>query len=152
MANAKSAEELEREKERKKESGRRLQEQAARMRAEKLVQNENDLEYYRNIQQLAESEGKREFQRRVESEGFGDVSELEKEIKRLEAAIKRSKQKDMGSAVSQVDEEDIAPPTYPLLDIPDDQLDAEGLKQKRQQRLNKAGYDARMRSQSGKRS
>ena len=150
MANAKSAEELEREKERKKESGRRLQEQAARMRAEKLVQNENDLEYYRNIQQLAESEGKREFQRRVENEGFGDVSELEKEIKRLEAAIKRSKQKDMASAVSQPDEEDIAPPTYPLLDIPDDQLDAEGLKQKRQQRLNKAGYDARMRTKAEK--
>jgi actin-related protein 5 len=136
--------------ERKKESGRRLQEQAARMRAEKLAQNENDLEYYRNVQQYAETEGKREFQRRVEGEGFGDVSELEKEIKRLEAAIKRSKQKDIGSAVSQVDEEDVAPPTYPLLDIPDDQLDAEGLKQKRQQRLNKAGYDARMRAKAEK--
>jgi actin-related protein 5 len=120
------------------------------MRAEKLAQNENDLEYYRNVQQFAEKEGKREFQRRVETEGFGDVSELEKEIKRLEAAIKRSKQKDMASTTSQVDEEDLAPPTYPLLDIPDDQLDAEGLKQKRQQRLNKAGYDARMRMKAEK--
>ena len=120
------------------------------MRAEKLAQNENDLEYYRNVQQYAETEGKREFQRRVEGEGFGDVSELEKEIKRLEAAIKRTKQKDVGSATSQVDEEDVAPPTYPLLDVPDDQLDAEGLKQKRQQRLNKAGYEARMRAKAEK--
>lgn len=120
------------------------------MRAEKLAQNENDLEYYRNVQSFSETDGKREFQRRVEGEGFGDVSELDKEIKRLEAAIKRSKQRDMASSTSQVDEEDLAPPTYPLLDVPDDQLDAEGLKQKRQQRLNKAGYDARMRMKAEK--
>ena len=118
------------------------------MRAEKLVQNENDLEYYRNLQQYAETDGKREFQRRIEAEGFGEVSELEKEIKRLEAAIKRSKAKDM--ATSQADEEDVVPPSYPLLDVPDDQLDAEGLKQKRQQRLNKAGYEARMRAKAEK--
>ena len=97
----------------------------------------------------AEEEGKREFQRRLEQEGFGDVSELEKEMKRLEAAIKRSKQKDQTSGTSQVDEED-APPMYPLLEVPDDQLDAEGLKQKRQQRLNKAGYDSRMRAKAEK--
>jgi actin-related protein 5 len=120
------------------------------MRAEKLAQNEYSLEYYRKVQQYSESEGKREFQRRIEGEGFGDPSELDKEIKRLDAAIKRSRQKDMASGGSQVDEEELAPPTYPLLDIPDDQLDAEGLKQKRQQRLNKAGYDARMRTKAEK--
>jgi actin-related protein 5 len=136
--------------ERKKEGGRRLQEQAAKMRAEKLAQNENNLLYYRNVQSYAEVEGKRDFQRRVEGEGFGDTSELEKEIKRLEGAIKRSKQKDLASSTSQVDEEDVAPPMYPLLEVPDDQLDAEGLKQKRQQKLNKAGYDARMRAKAEK--
>src|SRR5579862_5587424 len=121
------------------------------MRAEKLASNENDLEYYRRVAAYAETEGKREFQRRVEGEGFADVSDLEKEIKRLEAAIKRSKQRDLASgAGSQVDEEESAPPTFPLLDVPDDQLDAEGLKQKRQQRLNKAGYEARMRAKAEK--
>ena len=120
------------------------------MRAEKLAQNENDLEYYRNVLQYAETEGKREFQRRIEQEGFGDTSELEKEMKRLDGAIKRSKQKDLATTTSQADEEDVAPPAYPLLDVPDDQLDAEGLKQKRQQRLNKAGYDARMRTKAEK--
>jgi actin-related protein 5 len=120
------------------------------MRAEKLAQNENDLEYYRNVLSFADTDGKKDFHRRIESEGFGDVSELDKEIKRLEGAIKRSKQKDLATTTSQVDEEDVAPPTYPLLDVPDDQLDAEGLKQKRQQRLNKAGYDARMRTKADK--
>ena len=117
------------------------------MRAEKLVQNENDLEYYRTLSRNAETESKRDFARRIESEGFGDVSELEKEIKRLENAIKRSRQRD--AATSQVDEED-ATPTFPLLEVPDEQLDAEGLKQKRQQRLNKAGYEARMRAKAEK--
>jgi actin-related protein 5 len=63
-------------------------------------------------------------------------------------AIKRSKQKDLATTTSQADEEDVAPPTYPLLEVPDDQLDAEGLKQKPQQCLNKAGYDARMRAKA----
>ena len=121
------------------------------MRAEKLAQNENDLEYYRRVMAYQDQEGKKEFQRRVEGEGFGDVSEVEKEIKRLEAAIKRSKQRELErGGGSQVDEEDATPPTFPLLDIPDDQLDAEQLKQKRQQRLNKAGYDARMRAKAEK--
>ena len=67
----------------------------------------------------------------------------------MEAAIKRSKQRDLASGTPQVEDEDIAP-SFPLLDIPDDQLDAEGLKQKRQQRLNKAGYEARMRTKAEK--
>jgi actin-related protein 5 len=118
------------------------------MRTEKLAQNENNLEYYRNVQSYSEIEGKREFQRRVEGEGFADAAELDKEVKKLEAAIKRSKQKDAGG--SQADDEEMAAPMFPLLDVPDEQLDAEGLKQKRQQRLNKAGYDARMRAKAEK--
>lgn len=36
-------------------------------------------------------------------------------------------------------------PTFPLINIPDHQLTEEQLKEKRRQKLNKAGYDARMR-------
>jgi len=114
------------------------------MRAEKLVQNESDLEYYRKLMSHSETDGKREFQRRIEGEGFAEVAEVEKEIKRLEAAIKRSKQRD-NTGGSQIDEEETGPPSFPLLDIPDDQLSAEDLKKKRHQRLLKSGYDSRMR-------
>ena len=114
------------------------------MRAEKLVQNESDLDYYRKLMSHAETDGKREFQRRVEGEGFAEVAEVEKEIKRLEAAIKRSKQRD-NAGVSQIDEDEAGPPSFPLLDIPDDQLGAEDLKKKRHQRLLKSGYESRMR-------
>jgi actin-related protein 5 len=113
------------------------------MRAEKLVQNESDLEYYRELMSHVETDGKREFQRRIEGEGFAEAAEVEKEMKRLEAAIKRSRQKDAGG--SQVDEEEAGPPSFPLLDVPDDQLSAEDLKKKRHQRLLKSGYDSRMR-------
>lgn len=52
----KSEEELAKIAERKKESGRRLQEQAAKMRLERLVKKERELEYYKHIQtQIAEN-------------------------------------------------------------------------------------------------
>ena len=38
------------------------------------------------------------------------------------------------------------PPSFPLVDIPDHQLDEESIKEKRRQRLLKAGYDARNRA------
>lgn len=37
-------------------------------------------------------------------------------------------------------------PTFPLVNVPDHTLDEEGIKEKRRQRLMKAGYDARNRA------
>jgi actin-related protein len=45
-------------------------------------------------------------------------------------------------------EEDIQ--TFPLVDVPDDQLDEEGKKEKRRQKLLKSNYDARMRMKAEK--
>jgi actin-related protein 5 len=42
------------------------------------------------------------------------------------------------------------PPTFPLLDIPDDQLSEADKKEKKKQRLLKAGYDARQRAKKAK--
>jgi actin-related protein 5 len=39
-------------------------------------------------------------------------------------------------------------PTFPLISIPDHQLTEAELKEKRKQKLNKAGYDARMRAKA----
>jgi actin-related protein len=41
-------------------------------------------------------------------------------------------------------------PSFPLLDVPDADLDEDGLKEKRKQRLLKAGYDARVRARKEK--
>jgi actin-related protein 5 len=64
----------------------------------------------------------------------------------LEKSIKKSRNKDLGESV----EEEQEVPTFPLLETPDDQLDEDGIKQKRQQRLMKSGYDARIRAKAEK--
>jgi actin-related protein 5 len=47
-------------------------------------------------------------------------------------------------------EEEVEEPDYSLLDVPDDDLDEEGIKQKRHQRLMKANNDARARAKAEK--
>lgn len=143
----KSEEELARVAEKKKEAGRRLQEMAAKMRLEKLIQKEQELEYYKDLQNRIRAANKKDIKIMLESDDFEDESQLNKRVKDLEGSIQRSRNKDLG-------EEDAAepaePPTYPLLDIPDDQLDEESLKAKRQQRLLKANHEARARARAEK--
>jgi actin-related protein 5 len=141
----KTEEELARAAEKRKESGRRLQEQAAKMRLEKLKRKENDLEYYVKLQQNLQEQTKKESKRILESEDFDDESQLEKKIRDLEKAIRKARNKDVGD---EQEEEEV--PTFPLLEVPDDQLDEDGLKQKRQQRLMKSNYDARQRAKAEK--
>ena len=143
----KSEEELARIAERKKESGRRLQEQAAKMRLDKLVKKEENLQYYKHLQQKLEGQTKKEIRRVLDDEEFRDEAALERKIKELEKSIRKSRNKDLGGPENEEEEE---PPSFPLLDVPDDQLDAEGLKQKRHQRLMKSGVEARARARQEK--
>ncbi|KAI9704015.1 MAG: Nuclear actin-protein involved in chromatin remodeling [Bogoriella megaspora] len=137
----KSEEELARQAEKRKESGRRLQEQAAKMRLEKLIRREQELEYYKELQQRLTETTKKEAKRLLESDDFDDESQLEKKIRDMEKSIRKARNKDLGD-----EQEETVEPTFPLLDVPDDQLDEEGLKQKRQQRLMKSNHDARTRA------
>ncbi|KAJ5640202.1 uncharacterized protein N7484_008064 [Penicillium longicatenatum] len=143
----KTEEELARIAERKKESGRRLQEQAAKMRLEKLVKKEQELEYWKSIQVTLASETKKEVRRILESEELKDEAHLERMIRDLEKSIKRSRNKDLGIEETEEQPEEMS---FPLLDIPDDQLDEAGLKEKRHQRLMKSNVDARARAKAEK--
>jgi actin-related protein 5 len=139
----KTEEELAAAAEKRKESGRRLQAQAAKMRLEKLKRKEEELEYYVQLQaQLEEISTKKDKARILESNDFDDEGQLDKRVKELEKGIKKARNKDVGD----VEEEQQEEPTFPLLEVPDDQLDEEGIKQKRQQRLMKSNYDARQRA------
>ena len=139
----KSEDELAKIAERKKESGRRLQEQAAKMRLEKLVQKEQELEYYKDLQMRLESQTKKEIRRVLDEEEFRDEEALDRKIKDLEKRTRRARNKDLGV---EDPAEDPAPPEFPLLAIPDEDLDEAGLKQKRHQRLMKSGLEARTRA------
>ncbi|KAF2203394.1 actin-like ATPase domain-containing protein [Delitschia confertaspora ATCC 74209] len=142
----KTEEELAAAAEKRKESGRRLQAQAAKMRLEKLKRKEEELEYYQQLTQQIQNTTKKEGKRILDSNDFDDESQLEKRIRELEKAVRKARNKDVGDE----DEEPQEPPTFPLLDVPDEQLDEDGIKQKRQQRLMKSNYDARQRAKAEK--
>ncbi|PHH92510.1 hypothetical protein CDD83_7007 [Cordyceps sp. RAO-2017] len=142
----KTEEELARIAERKRESGRRLQEQAAKMRLEKLMKKEQDLEYYKKLQSRLADETKKETRRQLDSHDIKDEAQLDKIIRELEKAIKKARTKDVGGDP----EEEQGQPDFGLLEIPDDQLDEAQLKQKRQQRLLKSNHEARARAKAEK--
>lgn len=143
----KSEEELARIAERKKESGRRLQEQAAKMRLEKLIRKEQTLDYYKDLQQRLVNQTKKEVRRLLDDDEFKDEIQLERTVQDLEKSIRKARNKDVGGPENPEDE---AEPSFPLLDVPDEELDEAGLKDKRHQRLMKSGYDARVRAKAEK--
>lgn len=143
----KTEEELARIAERKKESGRRLQEQAAKMRLEKLMRKEEELAYYKDLQRrISEQTNKKEVKRLLDADELRDEAALDRTIRELERSIKRARQKDVGGEA----EEEAGEPVFDLLDVPDDQLDEAGLKAKRQQKLLKSNYEARQRAKAEK--
>lgn len=72
---------------------------------------------------------------------------MDETIKKLEKSITRARNKEMGIVE---DEETKEIPSFPLVNVPDHQLTESELKEKRKQKLNKAGYDARMRMKAEK--
>jgi actin-related protein 5 len=143
----KSEEELARIAEKRKESGRRLQEQAAKMRLEKLIRKEQELDYYRDLQGKLANESKKEIKRLLDAEDMKDEAALERTIKDLDKSIRKARTKDVGGPEV---EEEVEEPDFSMLEIPDDQLDEAGLKQKRHQRLMKSNHEARARAKAEK--
>lgn len=143
----KTEEELAKIAERKKESGRRLQEQAAKMRLERLIRKEKELEYYKQLQARLPNETKKEARRLLDDEELKDEAQLERMIKELERAVKKSRNRDLGQEEPEEAQEDM---TFPLLDVPDEELDEAGLKEKRHQRLMKSNIEARQRAKEEK--
>jgi actin-related protein 5 len=143
----KTEEEIRRAEEKRREGGRRLQEQAAKMRLEKLIRKEQELEYFKQLQQqIAEATTKKEIKALLDEEEFRDEAALDKRIKEMEKSIRKQRNKDVGDLEEEADE----PPTYPLLEIPDEELDEDGIRAKRAQRLLKSNHDARARAKAEK--
>ncbi|KIJ45076.1 hypothetical protein M422DRAFT_251274 [Sphaerobolus stellatus SS14] len=134
----KTEEELTRISDRRKEQGRRLQEMAAKQRLEKLQQKEIDLAYLVSLKESRGELRKAEWLARLEAEGFDDEASLEETIKKLDSSVKKGKKKEGEGEDVPMEE-----PSYPLLEVPDDQLDEDALKEKRRQKLLKAGWEAR---------
>ena len=142
----KTEEEKRRAEEKRREGGRRLQEQAAKMRLDKLIRKEQELEYFKSLQEQIQESTKKEARALLGEEEFKDEVALDRKIKEMEKSIRKQRNKDVGD----LEEEPEEPPSYPLLDMPDEELDEEGLKQKKAQRLLKANHEARARAKAEK--
>lgn len=142
----KTKEELDQIAERKRAAGRRLQEQTRIMRLEKAQRNENDLKYYTLLSEWKEKESPEEYQARLEADGFETEQEFDRTLKRLDTAVRKFRAEEQGEEF----EEEKKEPEFPLVDVPDNELDEEGIKEKRRQRLLKAGHEARLRARAEK--
>ncbi|KAH8981543.1 chromatin remodeling complex subunit [Lactarius akahatsu] len=145
VVDERTEEELARAAEKRREQGKKLQEMATKARIEKLVQKESDLQYLTNLKERRAEETRREWQSLLQSEGFSDDAALDQAIKKLEADLKKTRKKAANDSDDVIEE-----PSFPLVDTPDDQLDEEGLKEKKKQKLLKAGFEARARARREK--
>ncbi|WVR03473.1 hypothetical protein IAU60_000464 [Kwoniella sp. DSM 27419] len=145
--NEKSEAELAAAAERRREQGKRLQEMQARQRAEKLAVKINELEEYKLLQSERPTMKKAEFLSRLaETTPFETEAELDGWIKKTEVEVRKKQRKDMG-----IEEEPEEEPVFPLADRPDAELTEDEIKEKRRQRLMKAGWEARVRAREEKR-
>lgn len=142
----KSEEELARQAQKRKEQGKRLQEQAQQKRLEKAAQKKEEWEYYSKFKEETASLPAEEVEARLIKDGFDDLEDFNKYMASLERSIKRAEH----SLDEEEDQVDITS-AWPLVDIPDDQLTDEQIKEKRKQKLHKANYEARERTKELKR-
>ncbi|KAJ3289398.1 Nuclear actin-protein involved in chromatin remodeling, partial [Borealophlyctis nickersoniae] len=127
----------------RREQAQALRDRAARIREEKLKEKETYLEELKELQE-SKSRDKlppQEFLARLKAYGINTGDELESEIKATESAIRRIRNRILGI----VEPEEKEKPSFPLVDVPDDQLTEEEKKEKKKQRLLKASFDARER-------
>lgn len=142
-------EEKQRRDEKKKESARRLVEITQRNRLQKMKQKEEQLAGIAELKDWKSKERKAEWIKRVTSAGYEDEADLDREEKKIKSALQRSRKH---AAPEDGTEEAVEAevPTFPLVEIPDHELDEQSIQEKRRQRLLKAGYDARMRQKAEK--
>ncbi|TYJ51768.1 hypothetical protein B9479_007640 [Cryptococcus floricola] len=143
----KTEEELAAAAERRKESGKRLQEMGAKKRAEKLAATIAELEEYKLLISDKSSLKKADYINRIAEETpFDTEAQLESWVKKTEADVRKKQRKDLG-----LTEEPEEEPTYPLLERPDGELNEDEIKEKKRQRLMKGAWDARQKIKEEKR-
>ncbi|KCV70025.1 hypothetical protein, variant [Fonticula alba] len=139
-----SPEEIERIRQMRAESGRRLQEQAAKKRAARMARLEEVVDNLRV--HLAEQEvlTPKAFQAYLSRNGFQSVDQLLEAIQRAEGELTTARNRALGIDTTSSPKTEAA---YPLLDVPDEQLTPAEVREKRKQRLLKGAADARARAQ-----
>ncbi|WOO86060.1 Actin-like protein arp5 [Vanrija pseudolonga] len=143
----KTEEEIAAALERRREQGKRLQDMQAKQRAEKLAAQVAELEEYKTILGERSKLKKADFIKRVsEVTPFDTEAELEAWVNKTEAEVRRKQRRAAGEEPEPEEE-----PSFPLVDRPDEELTEEEIKDKRRQKLMKAGWEARVKIREEKR-
>ncbi|CEP62149.1 actin-related protein ARP5 LALA0_S04e08944g [Lachancea lanzarotensis] len=137
----KSEEEIRLQAEKRRETGKRLQEQARQRRVEKLAQKEEEYEYYTQLQEQMKDQPKKAVLSSLQSAGFDDEQDFRKYVSGLEKTLKKAQVIDNGNEDNENETD-----KFDLVEIPDEQLNEDQIREKRKQRLMKANLDARIKA------
>ncbi|SMN18629.1 similar to Saccharomyces cerevisiae YNL059C ARP5 Nuclear actin-related protein involved in chromatin remodeling, component of chromatin-remodeling enzyme complexes [Maudiozyma saulgeensis] len=143
----KTEEELRIQAEKRKETGKRLQEQAKQKRIEKLIQKTEEYEYFSKVREQLVNQSKKAVLSILQNAGFDDERDFKKYMYNLEKSLKKAQAIETDGADDNNDEEE---QKFNLVDIPDAELDEEQIKEKRKQRFLKASFDARQKAKEEK--
>ncbi|GAA6043983.1 hypothetical protein JCM8097_003422 [Rhodosporidiobolus ruineniae] len=138
-------EDLARRKQKRVEAIERLKDLAAKQREEKRERQEEELEVFGELKGQRDSMSPQEYDRKLREAGFDSPADLDDYLKKLQKSVTRARNKELG-----IEDENKEPPSFPLIDVPDHLLNETDLKEKRKQKLMKAGYDARIRLKAEK--
>ncbi|GAA5927994.1 hypothetical protein JCM1841_001814 [Sporobolomyces salmonicolor] len=127
--------------EKRQAATRRLQEQAAKQRTEKMGCQQEELVAIGELKALWSTLKKVDFDTRFDDAGFSSPEDLDDDLRKTEKSLIRARNKELGTEESEGKEA----PSFSLIDVPDPALDEDDLREKRRQKLVKAGYDARIR-------
>jgi actin-related protein 5 len=140
----KSEEELAKQAAKRREQGKRLQEQARQKRMEKMLQKQQEWDYYSKFQEDIAGLSKAELLKSLQADGFDDMDDFKKYMASLEKALKKVHTEHAENDDEEHDDSNVNPASaWPLVDIPDDQLTEEQIKEKRKQKLHKGNFEAR---------
>lgn len=143
----KTEEELRIQAEKRKENGKRLQEQAKQKRIEKLVQKTEEFEYFSKIKEQLVDQPKKAALSILQNAGFDDERDFKKYMYNLEKSLKKAQIIETDKDDDENDDEDAK---FDLLDVEDSKLNEEQLKEKKKQRFLKASFDARQKAKEEK--
>lgn len=145
----KTEEELRLQAEKRKESGKRLQEQAKQKRMERLIQKEEELEYYNQVKEQLQDQPKKKVLQILQNSGFDDERDFKKYLYNLERSLKKSQAANEDGAEVE-EEQDVNEHKFDLVEVPDENLTEDQIKEKRKQRFLKASLDARKKAKEEK--
>lgn len=134
-----------------------------------LERQQEELTAFTALSEARGTVSKAEYDQKLKAAGFSSIPDLEDYLKKLEKSLTRARNRELGiddseNKVRVPFRASTSPwrnltllhtrvqeaPSFPLIDVPDHQLNEEDLKEKRRQKLMKAGYDARIRLKAEK--